>query len=405
MKKKSNPFLIVHLSYHHKDLLAGIVREMEAVVAERLRHISAQRREFLAAIDSRMSLSFLEKNWVFHSVLFFCSASIILGVFRVIRNLTIFSFHPLCMTIGSFLLLGEGMASYRNHSLLEALSPIMQHNKRMKVRAIHQAAQMTGVLFLVIGMGFIIVHKQEIQHSIWPKSIHSFVAIFTMLCIVLQVISGQEKFHHYLNQVEHHQSISSQVKIRKWHGDLGLLIWDLLCLTMFLGLLAFLPWSFTSLLLLCMPWLVWMVVVLQVHGKFIRGEVFRELHEEFERSQQPSTASNNNSGLNNSSSHGRNNQDNDISTSESEMNRSCHGFDDSRHQQGRVSSSTGRTESRKSGKSKQRLRTGIEEDVDYDPEEAILYQQEDGDDEEEEEEEETEESRFIPSGKSRHHLV
>ncbi len=107
---------------------------MEAQFAERLRLISHGRKQIILKLQQAIpALQFLETNWVFHSILFFTATALIISVFRVIRSLTIFSFHPLCMIIGTFIFIGEGVASYRNHSLLEAFSPIMQHNKRMKV--------------------------------------------------------------------------------------------------------------------------------------------------------------------------------------------------------------------------------------------------------------------------------
>jgi hypothetical protein len=107
---------------------------MEAQFAERLRVISHARKQMISKLQHAVpALHFLETNWVFHSILGFTATALIISVFRVIRSLTIFSFHPLCMILGTFIFFAEGVASYRNHSLLDAFSPIMQHNKRMKV--------------------------------------------------------------------------------------------------------------------------------------------------------------------------------------------------------------------------------------------------------------------------------
>ena len=58
---------------------------------------------------------------------------VIISVFSTTRSLTLFSLHPICMTLGAVLCIPQGIVVYRNDSLLETLSPIMQHNKRTKV--------------------------------------------------------------------------------------------------------------------------------------------------------------------------------------------------------------------------------------------------------------------------------
>lgn len=56
-------------------------------------------------------------------------------------------------------------------------------------------------------------------------------------------------------------------RIRRWHGDMGLLVWDLLCFTLLTGLCSFLPWRFTSLLVFIIPLILWTAVIMQLIGK------------------------------------------------------------------------------------------------------------------------------------------
>lgn len=86
-------------------------------------------------------------------------------------------------------------------------------------------------------------------------SIHSVFGVLTILLIVIQVISGQEK----LQQMD-----SGNKRVRRWHGDSGQLLWDLLCLTLLLGLMSFLAISFTNLLVLMIVLAAWMAVHVQM---------------------------------------------------------------------------------------------------------------------------------------------
>lgn len=49
--------------------------------------------------------------------------------------------HPIFMSIGCTLFLAQGVISYRNRTIVNAFAPIMQHSKKRKARAVHQALQ------------------------------------------------------------------------------------------------------------------------------------------------------------------------------------------------------------------------------------------------------------------------
>ncbi len=106
---------------------------MEAKLIEKLRQYSALRSGLLEVAFRFIPKNIVEQNSFFHSVLLFCATTVIVSIFATTRKLTLFSLHPICMTIGTILFLAEGIVSYRNDTLLEFLSPIMQHNKKTKV--------------------------------------------------------------------------------------------------------------------------------------------------------------------------------------------------------------------------------------------------------------------------------
>lgn len=221
-----------------------------------LRSLSLGRTKLLDLVQSRASASnprimiLLESSLLFHLAMLFTTMFIILNIFLQVKKLTLFTMHAVLMTIGAFFFLGEGIVSYRNKFLLESLSPIMQHTKRMKNRAIHQTIQWVGSGFIALALLFIVANKFEYKHSLIPSSLHSISGTLVILLILIQVVSGQSKMDHLTK----HNS-----KIRRWHGDTGLLLWDMLCVTILLGIMQTISLSFSLLLLtvlICGSWLL-----------------------------------------------------------------------------------------------------------------------------------------------------
>lgn len=227
-------------------------------MAEKLKQYSCLRASAIDWIYKYAPKSFVEQNAVFHTLLILCTVVIIIAIFATTRRLTLFSLHPVLMTIGTIIFLAEGIASYRNSTLLDFLSPIMQHNKKVKVRAIHQSLQTTGGVFIILGMLFIASHKMELGKSIIPMSVHSLIGTIALLLIFVQAVSGQNKMANleYGNK-----------RVNRWHGELGLLVWDLLCLTMSVGLVSFLWISLTTVLTLLLLAAVWLCVHAQLLGR------------------------------------------------------------------------------------------------------------------------------------------
>ena len=108
----------------------------------------------------------------------------------------------------------------------------MMHTKRMKTRAIHQSMHYFGISLLFLGLLFIVAHKVEFKKTLLPVTVHSFIAFVSLGILCLQSISGTEKMSEF------QKSITPR-KIRRWHGDSGLLLWDLLSLTLLTGLISF----------------------------------------------------------------------------------------------------------------------------------------------------------------------
>ena len=105
---------------------------MEQKVVDTFRAYSALRNKALEKTINQLPPA-AEYSSTFHSLTLATTVVCIVAIYAQLRSLTLFSLHPTCMIIGTFLFLAEGIVAYHNRSLLETLSPIMQHNKKTKV--------------------------------------------------------------------------------------------------------------------------------------------------------------------------------------------------------------------------------------------------------------------------------
>jgi hypothetical protein len=117
--------------------------------------------------------------------------------------------------------------------------------------------QMIGGVFLALGILIIIANKLEYGKSILPLSVHSVIGTLVIFLVVVQIVTGQQKLH---------QMDVSNSKIRRWHGDAGLLIWDLLCVAILSGLVSFLTLSIGGILTELCVVAVWFAVHAQMNG-------------------------------------------------------------------------------------------------------------------------------------------
>jgi hypothetical protein len=82
--------------------------------------------------------------------------------------------------------------------------------------------------------------------------------VTAVLLIIVQIVTGSQK----MAQMER-----SNTKIRRWHGDLGLLVWDLLCLTMLAGMAEIFAISYTHLLVELILLVLWLATHVQMRRK------------------------------------------------------------------------------------------------------------------------------------------
>jgi hypothetical protein len=122
--------------------------------------------------------------------------------------------------------------------------------------------QIIGGVFLALGLLIIIANKLEFGKSVLPLSVHSVIGTVVICLIIIQIVTGQQKLH---------QMDVSNSKIRRWHGDAGLLIWDLLCVTILSGLVSFLTLSLGGVLTQFSVVSVWFAVHAQMNGQKSSG--------------------------------------------------------------------------------------------------------------------------------------
>jgi hypothetical protein len=118
--------------------------------------------------------------------------------------------------------------------------------------------QLIGSSFILAGLVFIALHKARIGKSLIPSTFHSTTGFVSVLLIALQAVIGNMKLE---------QLRKNNTKIYRWHGDVGLLCWDLLCLTVVLGMISFYEISIVSTLSFLLTILTWIAVHMQLKKK------------------------------------------------------------------------------------------------------------------------------------------
>eukprot|EP01041_Mallomonas_annulata_P008897 gene8897-18415_t len=182
---------------------------MEAKIADKLREYSSARTKFFDSIPW-LSMPFIESVPGIHWTLLLSTITVLIVVYAQIRQLTLFSMHPLCMTIGVLIFIASGLIEFKNHFLIDTFGPLMQHTRKTKIRNIHKTLQLTGTIFISFGLVFIAAHKFEFDTTFIPYTPHAILGLLCITLIIIQIIIGMQKIE-YLEW--------ANTKIRKWHND------------------------------------------------------------------------------------------------------------------------------------------------------------------------------------------
>ena len=154
---------------------------------------SGRQRAVEAVLHNIYVGKIVENYFVFHILMLVIVFTILGAYLRNKRKLTIFFFHIACMSIGSFLLLANGIVAFRDTFLVDNLSPIMQHSKKLKVRVIHRTINIVGSFLIFFGYLFILSDKFDEGESLLPESIHGCFGYLVLVLIIVQSVSGLDK--------------------------------------------------------------------------------------------------------------------------------------------------------------------------------------------------------------------
>lgn len=206
----------------------------------------SRKRESLIISAFPLIPPILKNKYSIHVILSSTVIYTIIQVFLITRQLTLFAFHPILLSLGLFIFFAEGLLVNKNERMLvEFLAPIMSGRRHKKTRTLHWMLQMAGTIFVGLGISFIVMHKIELGKSIVPMSLHSLIGSLGLIFILFQVFSGNRK----VEALE-----ESNIKIYSWHGDIGLLTLDVMMTASILGVIKFLD-SFGTVFLMSLSWL------------------------------------------------------------------------------------------------------------------------------------------------------
>lgn len=238
---------------------------MEQAYAGLVRRAAEFRTKYLEKSRDKLPWPLLETNIFFHPFLLFTYVLIMIAIFSQERALDLFVFHPVLMSFGVLILMAEAVIIHKNQFLVEILGPIMQHTRKQKVRSIHMNLNLIGSSFLALGFLFMLANKFTHKKSLLPQTLHALMGWITLLLVALQGFIGSQKMVHLDNKTMFN-------KTYRWHGDSGLLVWDLLCLSIVLGMLEYFGISFFHILVEIAVIGCWWLVHLQLKIKGTDGD-------------------------------------------------------------------------------------------------------------------------------------
>eukprot|EP00611_Tribonema_gayanum_P006021 TRINITY_DN1527_c0_g1_i2.p3 TRINITY_DN1527_c0_g1~~TRINITY_DN1527_c0_g1_i2.p3 ORF type:complete len:274 (-),score=101.21 TRINITY_DN1527_c0_g1_i2:147-968(-) len=172
------------------------------------------------------------------------------------RTFSVFSFHPLFMSLGFLMCMSLGVIAYRNKFLLDLLSPIMMHGPTTKSRTMHITFQSFAGGFILLGLLFIVASKLKHGSTVVPHSIHAVLGSAVLVATAVQVTVGKLKYDSLTRRQERKQL---------WHGKMGLLLYDVAAVTILTGLWALVGVvTLSSLVMMLMLVLLWVNINYQM---------------------------------------------------------------------------------------------------------------------------------------------
>eukprot|EP00741_Cyanophora_paradoxa_P020247 tig00021238_g19541.t1 len=181
----------------------------------------------------------------FHVVSAFGTLFIVLACFSQFGP-SVFTAHPVSMTVAVTLLLAEGVVVYRARPDTE----------KSALRVRHRNLQGGAVVFLCIGLIAILSAKKSVGESLVPHGVHEIGGVFTLTLLFLQAAGGAFKYMRLT---------ADGTYTLRWHGKAGLGVFLVACVTVCAGIWdAFEGAGNLTRLVLCL--LVWAVAGLAAYA-------------------------------------------------------------------------------------------------------------------------------------------
>lgn len=132
---------------------------------------------------------------------------------------SLFSWHPVCMSVAYWLCMTEGLLLFSAEGSLCCCK-----SRKRKVR-VHWFCQTMGLLFVVIGLSFMVASKKrsELPHLV---SWHSVLGVCTLTVTVLQAACGMCMLFPKLLQ-----PLPQRSKLKLYHTTCGLVVYFLATFT------------------------------------------------------------------------------------------------------------------------------------------------------------------------------
>ncbi|CAN0512522.1 unnamed protein product [Ectocarpus sp. 12 AP-2014] len=247
--------------------MEGLMQKLKVVLDK----ITTTRARVVAACKSP---AWVKPRFLTHIMGPVIALIVIASTFSKTESLNLFSLHATCMALAFVVLMPEGVVAYRNHLLLDSLSPIMSNGTKAKKRTIHLTLQVLASMFAALGLFFIAGNKVYHRNSILPRTWHGVVGAITLLAMVMQVVVGRLKHMSFTSGVI---DARNRGKKYRWHGKMGLLLYDLSTVSLVLGLWTFFGLSVVTVVVPVMLAYAWLNVNLQMHEtKHITVPVYSE---------------------------------------------------------------------------------------------------------------------------------
>ena len=131
------------------------------------------------------------------------------------------------------------------------------------LRSLPSSLQMTAGAMMLLGLTFAVINKAAHHVLVTPRTWHGRLGLVIVGLVFTQMLIGRLKLQSLTQGVVDSRS---NLNAYRWHGNLGVFIFDLGIVGAMTGLVTWVGVTLKSLVLLCMLSSLWVSVALQLEG-------------------------------------------------------------------------------------------------------------------------------------------